>query len=203
VTEFLFSVDRSVFLFINQTLSNPVGDILWPIITDYDKLLVFRVLLVIIWLWLLIRGGVPGRDAALLLIPVIVCSDTLSSKIIKELVARPRPCHEIDGSAVIPGIHLLVDCGAGKSFPSSHAVNNFAAATVFSFYYRKLAWAFAAWAALVALSRPAVGVHYPSDIIAGALVGVIVAAIWIWLWLGVQKRFFPMRLVAFQERLKS
>jgi undecaprenyl-diphosphatase len=189
--ELLTAADRAVFLFLNQTISNPVGDVLWPLITDYDRLPLVRVILIGIWVWLLARGGARGRTAALLLIPVLVLADQLSSTLIKEWVQRPRPCHSIEGVPIVPGIHLLVNCGGGKSFPSSHAVNNFAVATLFSFYYPKGRWAFTAWAALVALSRPAVGVHYPSDIIGGAVIGVVVAAFVIWLWSITQRRYFP------------
>ena len=182
MTEFLYSLDKAVFLFINVTLSNPVGDVLWPIITEYDKLLPVRIVLFGVWLLLIIRGGARGRTAALLLIPVIVLADTLSSKILKELIARPRPCHGIDGVALVQGIHALVPCGPGKSFPSSHAVNNFAVATLFAFYYRRYTWWFIAGASLVALSRPAVGVHYPSDILGGALIGSLLALLVVHAW---------------------
>lgn len=189
--EWLGAADRAVFLFLNQTMSNPVGDFLWPLITDYDRLPLVRLFLIGLWVWLLVRGGVRGRTAAMLLIPVLVLGDQLSSSLIKEWVQRPRPCHTIGDVPVIPGIHLLVNCGGGKSFPSSHAVNNFAVATLFSFYYPKARWAFYGWAALVALSRPAVGLHYPSDIIGGAVIGVMVAAFILWLWTLTQKRYFP------------
>lgn len=186
--DFLYSVDVAAFHFINQTLSNPVGDVLWPLITNYDKVWPVRVVLIGAWLWLLIKGGRRGRTVALMIIPVLVLSDQLSSSFIKPLVARARPCHTIDGVQIVQSIHMLVDCGPGKSFPSSHAVNNFALATVFSFYYRKWIWWFVAWASLVALSRPAVGVHYPSDIVGGAIIGVGVAMFVIWTWINIEKR---------------
>jgi undecaprenyl-diphosphatase len=111
--------------------------------------------------------------------------------VIKEWVARPRPCHLVHGEQVVQGLHLLVNCGGGKSFPSSHAVNNFAVATVFSRYYRRGSWAFFSWAALIGLSRAFVGVHFPSDILGGALigtgVGAAIAAGWTWL----SRRYFP------------
>ncbi len=191
MTEFLYSIDRAVFLFINSGLANPVGDAVWPLITDYDRFLPVRIVLLGLWVWLLVRGGVRGRTAALLIIPLLFASDKLSSAVIKELVARPRPCHQIGGVPVVPGIHLLVDCGGGKSFPSSHAVNNFGVATLFTFYFRKWWWGFYLWACLVALSRVAVGVHYPSDILAGAAIGSAVALMVIGLWTLVQRRFFP------------
>ena len=213
--DFLYSLDKALFLFINQTLSNPVGDFLWPLITDYDHLWkvsflfpfpwfggilfipvsfsVSRVLLILAWLFLLINGGEKGRRAAIMIVPVLILSDQLSSSFIKSLVDRARPCHTVEGVPIIQSIHMLVDCGPGKSFPSSHAVNNFALATVFSFYYRKWIWWFVAWASLVALSRPAVGVHYPSDILGGAIIGVLVGAFVIWTWINVERKVLPLR----------
>jgi undecaprenyl-diphosphatase len=180
--ETLQTVDTAILLFVNRTLSTPLGDILWPLITDYDKQWPVRIVLLCVWLWLLVKGGVRGRTAALLTIPVLFAADKLSSEVIKELVSRPRPCHAIDGVVVVEGLRLLVDCGPGKSFPSSHAVNNFAVATVFARYFPGATIPLYCWAGLVALSRVAVGVHFPSDAVGGAVVGTLVAlalcAVW-------------------------
>jgi undecaprenyl-diphosphatase len=180
--ETFFAIDKAVFVFFNCTLANPVGDFLWPYITDYDRFLAVRIILVGIWLALMIKGGKRGRTAAVLVVLVIVCSDQLSSAVIKPVVQRPRPCHMVEGVPVVPDVHLLVGCGGGKSFPSSHAVNNFAVATLFAFFYpRARVWLFV-WASLVALSRIAVGVHFPSDIIGGALIGSAMTLLILWLW---------------------
>jgi undecaprenyl-diphosphatase len=77
---------------------------------------------------------------------------------------------------------MLVDCGGGLSFPSSHAVNNLAAATVISHYFPLQRWYWFGFASLVALSRPYVGVHYPSDIVAGGLIGVGIGFLIVSLW---------------------
>lgn len=191
MTEFLYSIDRGILLFINATLANPVGDLLWPRITDYDKLWPVRVILLLIWLWLLIRGGTRGRTAALLLIPVIFAADKVTNVLIKETVGRLRPCHQIDGVTIVQGLHMLVDCGPGRSFPSSHAVNNFAVGTVLGSYYEKWRWAFYAWAGLVAISRCAVGVHYPSDILAGAVIGTLIGLFLVWLWTVLSLKYLP------------
>lgn len=180
--DLLLGIDKALFIFMNTTLANPVGDLVWPLITDYDRQLVVRILLVGVWLALMIRGGKRGRTAALLLVLVIVCSDQLSSFVIKPLVDRPRPCHSVNGVPVVENVHLLVGCGGGKSFPSSHAVNNVAVATLFAFFYRRArVWLFM-WAALVALSRVAVGVHFPLDILGGAVIGWGVAFVIIRIW---------------------
>ncbi|MDH4070898.1 MAG: phosphatase PAP2 family protein [Ignavibacteria bacterium] len=175
--DFLIGIDTWLLLFINRTLANPVGDILWPLITDYDKLLVVRVVLACVIVALVWKGGRRGRTVVLLLIPILFVGDKLNSEILKEIIDRARPCHEVDGSPIVPGLHLLVHCGPGRSLPSSHAVNNFAVAFLFARFYPQYRWAFFAWAGLVALSRPAVGVHYPSDIMVGAVVGIGVSAI--------------------------
>ena len=189
--EFLYSLDVAALHFINGTLANPVGDTVWPLITDYDRFLPVRIVLLATWLFLLVRGGARGRTAALLLIPVIFFSDKISSVVLKELFARPRPCHEIDGLPVVQGLHLLVNCGGGKSFPSSHAVNNTAIAALFSRYYPRGRWAFFSWAGLVALSRPAVGVHYPSDILGGMIIGLLIGLGFVALWTAIQQKYFP------------
>jgi undecaprenyl-diphosphatase len=189
--DFLYSLDVGILLFINRTLSNPVGDVLWPVITDYDKFLVARILLGGLLLWLVARGGRKGRTVAFLLIPLLFLTDKLNSEVLKELFVRLRPCHEVDGRPVVEGLRLLVDCGAGKSFPSSHAVNNFGVAMLFGWYYPRIRWAVFGWAALVALSRPAVGVHYPSDILFGAVVGAVLSYGLIQAWLFLERRYFP------------
>ena len=124
--------------------------------------------------------------AALVLIPLLVISDQLSSTFIKSFVGRPRPCYVLPPDQ----IHLIVGCG-GLSFPSSHAVNNFGIATMFSYYYPKLkVWLFA-FASIVALSRVFVGVHYPSDVIGGAVIGTCIGAFVVWCWQSLSKRYFP------------
>ncbi len=59
--DFIYSIDVALFTFINSGLSTSIGDILWPYITDYDRYLPVRILLVIVWLALMIKGGKRGR----------------------------------------------------------------------------------------------------------------------------------------------
>jgi len=185
----LSDIDTAIFVFFNQTLANPIGDTLWPLITDYDKLWPVRIVLAIVWVWLLWKGGTKGRTVALLLIPLLILSDKLNSAILKELFDRARPCHDINGLPVVPGVHLLVGCGPGNSFPSSHAVNNFAVAMLFASFYPAYRWALFGWAGLVALSRCMVGVHYPFDVIVGALVGSAIGLGVLHGWLAVDRKF--------------
>ena len=188
--DFLYSIDKQIFHFVNQDLANSLFDMIMPYLTDYDKYLIGRVVVGILYIYLLWKGGKKGRIIALLLIPLIAFSDQLSSSVIKKFVMRPRPCHEINGIIVADYIRSVAyPCGSGFSFPSSHAVNNFAVATFFSFYYRRWWWAFICFATVIAFSRVYLGVHFPADVIGGAIIGVACAYFIIWLWQLVSKRF--------------
>jgi undecaprenyl-diphosphatase len=64
--------------------------------------------------------------------------------------------------------------------PSSHAANAFGQAILFGLLYRSVRWPLLALAALIAVSRVFVGVHYPADVLVGALLGALVALIVVW-----------------------
>ena len=182
MTEFFYEIDVVLFRFCNQTLANPVFDFIMPPITNWNQSAIGITVFVLIWLFIFIGGGKRGRIAAILLIPLIFISDQLSSSVIKEIVARPRPCHEINGAMILSDMRLLVPCGSGYSFPSSHAVNNFAFATFMTLFYNRIWYLFFSYAGLMGFSRMSVGVHYPSDILGGAIIGAILALIIFILW---------------------
>lgn len=171
--KFLQSVDEVLFYFINVNLANPVTDNLMPFITERTNWFIFYVL---IWLYLVIKGGRRGRTAALLILPLILITDQFSNNIIKPYFQRIRPCH------VLPNVHLLIGCSDSYAFPSIHAVNNFAAATLFSYFYHEMKYFLFLGAFIVALSRIYCGIHYPFDIAGGALIGILFAILIIYLW---------------------
>jgi len=119
------------------------------------------------------KGGKRGRWAVLIALLAVAITDPLVSRILKPFFQRIRPCNALED------VHLLVRKSKAYSMPSAHAANFFAAATVFSYFYRKYQWIFWTIAALVAYSRISVGVHYPFDVLVGALVGVAVSVVWI------------------------
>jgi undecaprenyl-diphosphatase len=110
---------------------------------------------------------------------LIAVSDQLSSGIIKKAVERPRPCHE---AAIAAQIHLVNNyCGGEFGFVSSHAANGFA---LFTFLFlllknrdKKLIRLLLAWTIIVSYSRIYLGVHYPGDVICGALLGALLGKI--------------------------
>jgi len=156
----------SLFYFINQA-HHPLLDAVMLFVTDIKKT---GIILLLVWVGLLWKGGVKGRTVALLLLPLILTTDQLSSHVLKELFDRARPCDALEGVRAIDG------CRHSPSFPSSHAVNNFAAATLFALHYRRwVPWLAFGLAALVSYSRIYLGLHYPSDVLGGAVIGILCA----------------------------
>lgn len=164
--DFLYNLDLSVFYFINHSISHPFFDKFFVLITTQES---WYISFAILLFFLLTKFGVRGRYFFFLLIVGIFLSDQISSHLIKEWVNRIRPCHSLED------VRLLVSCGSGKSFPSSHSVNNFALAVFLSYFFNKYRIYFYILASIVALSRVYVGVHYPSDILGGAVIGFIIA----------------------------
>jgi len=166
--DFFYNIDVFFFYLINHTLSNPVFDKFFPFITNVKN---WYIAYIILWLVAIFKGGRIGKISSVGIIILIVFSDQLSSHLLKPLFERVRPCN------VLPDVNILVNCTHSYSLPSSHAVNNFAAAFFFSRLFPKIKWALIFVATLAALSRPYVGVHYPSDIIVGAMIGSLIGYI--------------------------
>lgn len=103
-------------------------------------------------------------------------ANTLTAEILKPLFGTLRPCND---PIVGPEVVLRVDCGPGKSFPSAHAANHFAISVCLLFVLpmRSMVWLttpLLLWAMLVAYAQVYVGVHYPVDVMAGAVLGSLI-----------------------------
>lgn len=120
------------------------------------------------------------------------CSDYVNSSILKPLFDRLRPCNTPELQSMM---YVLVPCGGGKSFPSSHAANHFAMAvfSAITFYkHARYAWIpFLLWALLVSYAQVYVGVHFPLDVLGGAIVGSFFGALFALLfgiWFRLRKK---------------
>ena len=168
VFDVLKELDSAIFYLVNNGTHNRLFDSVMPFLTDIHN---WRIPLAVIWVGLLIFGGKRGRIVAILAGVCLALTDQLSSSYLKPYFARIRPCNALEN------VRLLVPCTKAYSFPSSHATNIFAQATLFSCSYRKLTPAFVLLAVLVGFSRVYVGVHFPFDVLFGAIVGIACALV--------------------------
>lgn len=106
------------------------------------------------------------RKAGLMIFATIILYTVLGEVILKPIIQRPRPFIDM------PNLHLLIPKPASFSFPSGHAAGAFAICSILAKLFRKFGILFFILAAAIALSRVYLHVHYPSDIIAGAFLGL-------------------------------
>jgi len=165
---FIIRLDKEIFLFLNLKLQNRVFDFLMPFITEFKN---WRVLFILVILAMLIFGRKKERIAAVLVLIVLAIADSSVNLLLKNWFGRVRPCN------VFPQVHLLAGCSHSGSFPSSHAANIFATGSILTFFYRRVWLIWLAIAVTVSFSRIYVGVHYPLDVLGGAVYGILLAAV--------------------------
>jgi undecaprenyl-diphosphatase len=160
-------LDTQLFLWLNA-FHAPWADTLMAWVTSRDAWIPFYVLLLGWLVWQYKRQSI---SMILAMIITILIADQFTSSFLKPFVQRLRPCYV----AYLEGkVHTVVGCGGTYGFASSHAANSFGLAMILclllpNFKYKNV---FFVWAALVSYSRIYVGVHYPLDIVCGALIGI-------------------------------
>ncbi|SVD11809.1 uncharacterized protein METZ01_LOCUS364663, partial [marine metagenome] len=173
--DIILSIDKACFLFINNNLSNSLFDYIMPI---FDKTKYFVPILLLPWLYAVFNDK-PNRWKLVCLIPLVIILTDQSGLFIKKIVLRPRPWAELDPEMVR---HLLDQKGKNYSFPSNHAANSAALATVFSSVYYQYRYFFWIMVLIVMFSRVYIGVHYPIDVITGCFIGTLYGLILVKWW---------------------
>ncbi len=167
--ESLINTDQQLFLGLNSLHNGHWDVVMYWITNKYTWIPLYLGLLVHII-------KVFGRSSIYIILTLIAAAglaDFIASGIMKPLFMRPRPCHDpIIGHLV----HTISGCGGKYGFSSSHASTSFALATSAGLLlYGRLKGVnlLFLWALIYSYSRIYAGVHYPSDIIAGAMVGIL------------------------------
>lgn len=184
--EQLIHVDTEILLAINGCHAPWADQLMW-IISAKATWIPLYILLIGLLAWRY-RKPAPTSIKWLQRVPVCVvliamialavgCADFIASGILKDWVARPRPTRvpELEGV-----LHLVNGYRSGQfGFASSHAANTMACALLFSLIWRKKLTTslLMLWVALNCYSRMYLGVHYPTDIIGGLLIGATVAVV--------------------------
>ncbi len=171
-------IDKLFFFLINRDLQNSLFDILMPLITK--KAYIFFLPL---FLWFFLKNRKNALIVLVLAFASLLIADW-SANTLKHYFERIRPCNTLEG------VHLLVGCSNSFSMPSNHAANAFAFVTPFFITFKdRMRYGLVIVAFFVGLSRVYVGVHYPSDVIVGGVIGVALAIFMSILYTKTYERF--------------
>ena len=183
-------MDARLFSLVNSRWTNPVLDRLMAAASALDVWLPFLILLVVVTAWF---GRRRARLFLLALGLMLIVGDAVVGNGLKHLIHRPRPFQTIGNVRQVelarhahprflalfqpPVVTQLASPqplptpSSGRSFPSDHTLNNFAAAVLLAVFYRRWGWLYFFPAALVAYSRVYVGSHWPTDVFISAFLG--------------------------------
>lgn len=168
--DYLLQLDLSLFHLINITFTNKYFDYFFPLITDLHKTIYFKAAVYpLIFLFFLWKYQKKGILIFLFCSLSVAGSDLIGNYAFKKSFQRPRPGDNTSIEKVVRSPY------GGFSFVSNHAANMFAFALFMSSFVPKGRRWFYLIASLIAFSRVYNGVHYPSDVICGAILGTCVS----------------------------
>jgi undecaprenyl-diphosphatase len=154
--------DLSVFKLINVGLSSPILDVVLGFITNFGSTVFWLVMAILLW--------VAGKKEDAILLAVAIIIGGVIFLPLKLIFYRARPY------MVLTDIHVL-DTESGFSFPSGHSKNVFSAAAILGNKHRKWASLLYVLSFVVSFSRIYIGVHWPIDVVVGAVAGWLIGII--------------------------
>lgn len=186
-------IDQSIFLFFNG-MDNPFWDVVMPLFTQTATWSIFYLTL----LYFIIRKYRMKAIAALVLLALSIVIADQFSVFVKETVQRLRPTHDPDIQHLV---HNVYRKGGLYGYFSSHATNTFAVAAFTARMFKNIRFQLLIyfWAALVSYTRIYLGVHYPFDVLTGALVGLLIGQLMYRLFLIIENRFLLLKLPKLAE----
>lgn len=159
VIENLFELDKTIFFFVNKTLANPFFDFILK--ASHQLPYIFWGLLIIFYLF-------RRRYQLALLMIIAIAINFLVVSVLKDLIGRERPYQVLD-------VRQLVGEEDNRSFPSNHVQLSVLLSTVVLFFDRRFGVVLFILSLVIAFGRIYLGVHYPSDVLGGAIIGFILA----------------------------
>jgi undecaprenyl-diphosphatase len=167
----LLHLDHELFVLINSKWTSPFFDVVMPFLrtpTYWVPLYLF------ILVFISLNFKVKGLWWIVFFLVTVALTDMVGTNVFKYNFLRTRPCNNPD---LIGQLRLLVLCPSGYGFTSNHAANHFGMATFLFLTFRHLfkSWMLLAflWAGAIGYAQIYVGVHYPTDIAGGSILGII------------------------------
>ncbi len=163
--------DSSILLYIKDNMHGTIMDKVMVAITSLgDNGAIWIIIAIILMI------NKKYRKIGFMALIALLLSTILGEGILKNVVQRIRP------SADIPAIDLLIVKPLSYSFPSGHTTSSFAVAGVLAKYFKNYALEIFSLASLIAFSRLYLYVHYPTDVLAGVVLGLICSGIIVYLF---------------------
>lgn len=168
------NINEGLFIYINQYMQNSVLDAVMPIITHFGGFIWLILIVFAIFLFAKVTRRETLKKVALLALIALLVSD-LIALLLKQIVQEPRPF------VTLENVRQLIPESDPCSFPSGHATSTLAVVSIFLLNMDDLIKkhqviidiALAAFAIVIMFSRLYVGVHYPFDVLCGALIGIV------------------------------
>ena len=162
----MLTIDGQILLFIQEYLRNPGCDMFFKSITHLGDAGIFWIVMTVVFLCFK-----KTRKAGIFSACALVGSLIINNMILKNLIGRIRPYE------VVEGLKCIVAPAKDPSFPSGHTGASFASSvSMYRQVPKKLAIAFIVLAALIAVSRLYIGIHYPTDVLGGLVTGTGIGA---------------------------
>ncbi len=172
ILEFLEKIDVKLFLLVNQADNGFLDSVMFYASSKFFWV-PFYILLVV---FISLKYKWKALLAVLFVLLAVGLADLISVHLFKNVFQRLRPCYN---PALEDVINNIVGCGGKYGFVSSHAANSFAIVVMVvklvGDKQKWLNWLMPLWGILILYSRVYLGKHYPSDVIAGAIVGFLIA----------------------------